>query len=75
MDGQIFLDDEFDCGLPGRPGTRFVVELKAPPPGFMPDELSHLLASDAGSRSQASTDYPRELPDQISVLFVDDDPI
>lgn len=41
MEGQIYLDDNYDCGLPGRPGTRFVVELKTPCGGFLPDDMSH----------------------------------
>jgi CheY-like chemotaxis protein len=77
MDGQIYLDDEFDSGIPNCPGTRFVVELKVPPEGFAHDELAALMHNENGSRSQvsASNDHPRELPEHLSVLFVDDDPI
>ena len=76
MDGQIYLDDDFQSGLPGCPGTRFVVELKVPPEGFAQEELSHLLGNDNTSRSQVSiSENPRELPEKLSVLFVDDDPI
>ena len=75
MDGRIYLDDDFDSGIEGCPGTRFVVELQVPPEGFAQDELSHLL-NDNGSRSQVSlTDQPKELPEELAVLFVDDDPI
>ena len=76
MDGQIYLDEDFDCGLPGRPGSRFVVELKKPSGEFVPEEMLHLLhGGDVTNRSHCSTEYPRELPTKLSVLFVDDDPI
>lgn len=74
MDGRIYLDDDFNCGLPGRPGTRFVVELKKPPRG-LEDLLHNASTADVASRSNCSTEYPRELPTKLSVLFVDDDPI
>lgn len=31
MGGEISLDDEYDSGIPGQPGTRFLVDLKVPP--------------------------------------------
>ena len=30
MDGEISLDDDFDSGMPGCPGSRFVINLKSP---------------------------------------------
>lgn len=77
MDGHIYLDENFDSGLPGRRGTRFVVELRQPPEDFMPDTLDRFLDGHDGE-SCASTDFghtQRELPGTLSVLFVDDDPI
>jgi CheY-like chemotaxis protein len=76
MGGHIFLDDEFDCGLPGRRGTRFVVVLNAPSKDMLPQETDHLLLhADEESKSFDPTGYPMELPTNLSVLFTDDDPI
>mmetsp|Transcript_2566 Transcript_2566/g.3062 ORF Transcript_2566/g.3062 Transcript_2566/m.3062 type:complete len:144 (-) Transcript_2566:342-773(-) len=77
MGGQIYLDDEYDSGIPGRPGSLFVVELKAPPKGFLEHhaiEKDHVgVGTDPGA---CSTDnHPEELPESLSILFVDDDPI
>lgn len=76
MDGQIYLDDDFESGIPNCKGTRFVVELKVPPEGFLHDEHESLIHDNA-SRSQVSVSesHPKELPENLSVLFVDDDPI
>ena len=78
MDGQIYLDMDYDSGIPGRPGSRFVVELKAPPEDFM-KEMDPLLKSHLDTDSNHGVNltecYAHELPDVISVLFVDDDPI
>lgn len=77
MDGHIYLDESFDSGLPGRRGTRFVVELRQPPEDFTSDTLDHFLnVQDAESCSSTDfTNLPRKLPVALSVLFVDDDPI
>jgi CheY-like chemotaxis protein len=75
MGGRIYLDDEFDCGLPGRRGTRFVVELPAPSKDMLAEEMELLLHADDESKSIRSTGYPMELPSNLSVLFTDDDPI
>ena len=74
MDGHIFLDEDFDCGLPGRRGTRFVIELKAQSREAFSEELEHLMANDE-NRSIPPMDCPMELPANLSVLFTDDDPI
>ncbi|CAB9514998.1 respiration control sensor protein ArcB [Seminavis robusta] len=75
MNGHIYLDDNFDCGLPGCPGTRFVVELQVPTEDCMPSELEHLIHGDGASKSLESTEYPSELPANLNLLFCDDDPI
>ena len=72
MDGEIYLDDEFDSGVPGCRGTRFVVQLQVPPEGFAQDELSHLISNDNASRSHVSQSEhasPKELPEELSVLL------
>lgn len=78
MDGHIYLDESFDSGLPGRRGTRFVVELRQPPEDFIPNTLDRYIDGYDGDRSVNSTDLvhmSRDLPESLSVLFVDDDPI
>jgi len=74
MDGQIYLDEDYDSGLPGRPGSRFVVELKAPPGDFLTNGITSMLKDD-GKNDKSSEVFGQELPKNISVLFVDDDPI
>lgn len=75
MDGDIYLDEDFNCGLPGRPGTRFVVELKVPSEDFAGDDLQQSLQNEGASHTQRSLEFSQPLPDNLSVLFVDDDPI
>ncbi len=81
MDGEISLDEDYDSGVPGCPGTRFVVNLKRPPidPKLIGECHTHLSTKDrTGETVPLSDDEdsdPRELPESLSVLFVDDDPI
>lgn len=78
MDGQIYLDMDYDSGIPGRPGSRFVVELKAPPEDFMKDMEPMLKGSEDSNNNhgtQSTDSFAKALPDEFSVLFVDDDPI
>jgi len=77
LNGRIYLDENYHSGIPGSPGSRFV--------GCLPME-SILSSSKAGSSQDLSgakdsiteCDKSRqksfeELPETISVLFVDDD--
>lgn len=88
MGGSIYLDPTYHSGVQGHPGTRFVVDLKQAPieqPLVMDARVTAMLNSshmgnsskrdsDGTSQSQSVyTDYA--LPEQLSVLFVDDDPI
>lgn len=135
MGGELYLDDDYDSGIEGFPGTRFVVDLKKPPidhpagHGESQSELNltmeepspkHILTkafgsegngtattepqgedgsdnevlsvtklptdviatpppspatSAAGSAIQSPQSQPLVLPEGLSVLFVDDDPI
>jgi hypothetical protein len=83
MDGDIRLDEDYDSGIKGYPGTRFVVNLKQPPidPQFIIDYHPHYGADwrtgdTSPTHSDAEDDsVPRDLPEAILVLFVDDDPI
>ena len=74
MGGEIWLDEEFDSGIEGHPGTRFVVDLKIAPSSI---DLEKLDGDDLAKRfpdPQTSLDF-LELPEQMNVLFVDDDMI
>jgi CheY-like chemotaxis protein len=81
MDGDIHLDENYDSGVPGNPGTRFVVNLKQPPidPKLIHDYPTHHTGrDDTGVTLPLSDDeesVPFELPNKLNVLFVDDDPI
>lgn len=89
MGGQISLDDDYDSGIPGFPGTRFVVDLQSPPldqhPLLLTEEaaLSTSISSKNGSKRTMdmsssgafSVNNNALLPETLSVLFVDDDAI
>ncbi|KAL3915511.1 MAG: hypothetical protein SGILL_005616 [Bacillariaceae sp.] len=81
MEGDISLDDDFDSGIKGNPGTRFVVNLKQPPidPATLNDYHAHDSVKDGtgetGALSDEEESSAQELPESLSVLFVDDDPI
>lgn len=95
MGGEIYLDEEYDSGLPGQPGTRFVINLQRAPLEATDLHHKHLdlqqqlheqhqqysattekHASVSGSNGvNGDTEIPTELPENLSVLFVDDDAI
>jgi len=88
MGGEISLDDDYHSGVPGHPGTRFVVNLNTEPlksPCLIENskELDAMMssASGPGAGTQTATtveelsSFPSDLPDSLSVLFVDDDAI
>jgi K+-sensing histidine kinase KdpD len=79
LGGEIRLDNDYHSGIPGRPGCRFVIDLNAEPiemadlPNLDSPLLDHehqLLSMEEGKSSSSH----RDLPERISVLFVDDDP-
>jgi CheY-like chemotaxis protein len=84
MGGEIHLDDDYDSGIPGCPGTRFVINMEVPPldpplDEFSSNSLSNLDCS-GGSGAAARTkkegaSIATDLPEKLSVLFVDDDRI
>ena len=71
MGGEISLDESFTSGYKDFPGTRFVVNLHQPPLNFETIAYEAEDTSDPRSHAELSSD----LPEKISVLFVDDDPI
>eukprot|EP00980_Cylindrotheca_fusiformis_P005945 scaffold1262_cov106-Cylindrotheca_fusiformis.AAC.2 len=80
MGGEISLDDGYFSGIEGHPGTRFVVDMKAGSidPVVSPDYLhtteanGEVLNLPFSSHADSSM---FELPDNLKILFVDDDSI
>jgi signal transduction histidine kinase/CheY-like chemotaxis protein len=76
MGVDIGLDDGFESGVDGCPGTRFTLSLNQSPVELESNDLVHNDASDARPGSHINcASLPRELPDSLSVLFVDDDTV
>jgi len=79
MEGQIYLDEEYNSGIKNYPGTRFVVNLKREP--IDPKAFHDFHASSCGATAAETEMMDEEessvadLPETLSVLFVDDDPI
>jgi signal transduction histidine kinase/ActR/RegA family two-component response regulator len=82
MKGDIWLDEDFDSGVEGFQGTRFVVDLNTAALNFDSNaldayELSYAPEDGCAAPVQGGVDdtvtNQRELPDKLSVLFVDDD--
>ena len=79
MDGELRLDETYDSGVEGCPGTRIIVNLKIPPEPIYSD---HLDATD--DENDVEQGIPLSIeeeqshnfappPGNLSVLFVDDD--
>jgi CheY-like chemotaxis protein/two-component sensor histidine kinase len=89
MGGSIYLDEAYNSGIVGHPGTRFVVDLQTS--SIEPPTMEDLTPTDSevvkaefsqqgfaktasGSADDDDTNsLPTELPDELSVLFIDDD--
>jgi hypothetical protein len=75
INGDITLDTNYDSGIPGSPGSRFVLDLNAPP-------LELNASLDQYERSVMNQSFPtrcdarivdHQLPKKLCILFVDDD--
>jgi CheY-like chemotaxis protein len=75
MGGELWIDDAYDSGVEGCPGTRFVIDLHVPPLKLDDSALDMLVASDrtGGDTEKTEDDSEQELPEELNVLFVDDD--
>ena len=76
MDGRIWLDESYNSGVDGCPGTRFVVDLKTPPICLDSVTSQTVVEMSEEDRSESVCDLDdtlQELPKELSVLFVDDD--
>jgi CheY-like chemotaxis protein len=76
MEGDIFLDETFESGIEGSPGSRIVVNLKLPPE---PDAAREIDRSDVEKgltmQEKLALSATCPLTSHLSVLFVDDDRI
>jgi CheY-like chemotaxis protein len=85
MGGVIYLDTSYDSGVEGCPGSRFVIDLQQSPISFGEEKLGQnpidgdtittAISSHASPFTGEDDSSLQELPEQLSVLFVDDDPI
>ena len=80
LKGNIYLDENYDSSIPGSPGSRFVVQLNQPclPAESIPSSSKHCSeGSSAGTESTpgASEEGSCQLPENLAVLFCDDDTV
>lgn len=86
LKGDIWLDEQYDSGITGFPGARFVVNLNVAPLATTEEEEASTgtVATDVDTGGPAPLPAPSAgtlpeqappLPDELSVLFVDDDGI
>lgn len=75
MGGEISLDEEYDSGIHGQPGSRFVIRLNCPPLVMNDINLEQFQSSGHIVQSDIDTKLEEEmsLPEELSLLFVDDD--
>ena len=77
MQGELWLDETYDSGVEECPGARFVIDLKRPPIEMEDDPTQRSLdaaEASACNRAEKTQDaHGPELPEELSVLFVDDD--
>lgn len=76
------MDETYDSGIPRCPGARIVVRLNQPPldPNHHHEQYTteQAIQDSTSGNTEVMTDndvYPSELPTNLNVLFVDDDPI
>lgn len=78
MGGKIYLDDNYHSGIEGQPGTRFVVDLQAgsidPSQSGATNHLDCQIAEFSEMDDESDTNS-QDLPEKLSILFVDDDSI
>lgn len=69
------MDDSYESGVQDCPGTRFVLDLNVAP--LQIDDLKSFDLYESNGKTstekEKAAQAPRELPEHLSVLFVDDD--
>jgi signal transduction histidine kinase/ActR/RegA family two-component response regulator len=81
LGGEIFLDESYDSGIVGSPGARFVIRLNASNSFNLFESATASIRSrtDLSKLEESNENVPGSvediiiLPDQMTVLFVDDD--
>jgi hypothetical protein len=83
MGAELWLDENYNSGIPGHPGAQFVVNLNMPSVpspeleqncnGLEKPNDSGLTPSPPTISSRDGEDAVQELPETLSVLFVDND--
>ncbi|KAL7565588.1 hypothetical protein ACA910_014300 [Epithemia clementina (nom. ined.)] len=79
--GDIQLDENYDSGIAGNPGSRLIIRLNRPPVEIIPvstipTETNDMDKTANAPMSQTTVEEPPpppELPEALSVLVVDDD--
>lgn len=71
MGGELGLDDDFDSGVSGCPGTRFRLKLNQAP--LEPDTDNGAVSGYFHDDEEMNRSARDPLPTNLSVLFVDDD--
>jgi PleD family two-component response regulator len=89
LGGDIYLDNDYDSGIPGNPGTSIIINLKRPPfeeVEVAGEDLESGSETGGGRQTQNSLGdshssgdrhewEDKVLPEHLNVLFVDDDAI
>lgn len=80
LGGELYLDETFDSGIAGFPGTRFVISTKKEPvevDTHIPAEDTEQMTDSGHSMASSMVKFEpeRELPSDLDVLIVDDDMI
>lgn len=82
LDMDLWLDESYDSGIQGRPGARFVIDLKKPalspedlPAGTADHSIRSIAPDGNDQHQQPNVPSSFDLPLHLSVLFVDDDTV
>ncbi|KAL7565587.1 hypothetical protein ACA910_014299 [Epithemia clementina (nom. ined.)] len=78
LNGTIWLDENYDSGIENSPGSRFVIQLKqAPIVPVISSPLTNPISEETAKSSAIDDEPPSRLPlpENLSVLIVDDDVI
>eukprot|EP00977_Amphora_coffeiformis_P001528 scaffold296_cov102-Amphora_coffeaeformis.AAC.16 len=76
LGGDLRLDPDFNSGFEGNPGTRFVVSLRTEPIEHDDYRAATVETGETSETAVLLDESSRgSLPEQLNVLFVDDDPI
>lgn len=73
MEGEIRLDESYHSGVKNCPGTRFIINLQQEP--VDPHAMNDFNGNEESYPLTEHEEEDTQLPESISVLFVDDDPI